>query len=68
MVKTNWGSITEEEFSAFEEVRVGGLTNMWDTVQVSELTGELISRDQVLTIISHYSELEAKYPEVRERK
>lgn len=68
MVKNNWGSITKEEFSAFEEVRVGGLTNMWDTVQVSLLTGELISRDQVLTIIGHYSELEKKYPGIRERK
>tara|TARA_R110002110_G_scaffold164660_4_gene364874 strand:+ start:779 stop:982 length:204 start_codon:yes stop_codon:yes gene_type:complete len=66
MVKTNWEIIQEDEFSAFEEVRSSGATNMWDTRMVAELTDDVITRDQVLTIISNYDELMKKYPQVRE--
>jgi len=39
---------------------------MWDTRMVAELTDDVITRDQVLTIISNYDELMKKYPQVRE--
>ena len=65
MTKNNWELITEEQFSAYEEVRQNGETNMFDTPRVAELTDNFLTIDQVSTIISHYEELNKKYPLVR---
>ena len=35
-------TISKEQFEAFEDVRVGGVTNMWDTNMVSTLSGGVI--------------------------
>ena len=58
--------ITEEQFSAFEEVRASGATNMWDTKTVAKLTDDFLDREQVLAIISSYDKLDKKYPWVKE--
>ena len=65
MTKNNWELITEEQFSVYEEVRQNGETNMFDTPRVAELTDNFLTIDQVSTIISHYDELNKKYPLVR---
>ena len=58
--------ITREQFEAFEDVRVGGVTNMWDTNMVSTLSGGVISSDDALTIIKQYNQLMEEYPDVRQ--
>ena len=65
MTKINWQVLSEEQFSAYEEVRQSGETNMFDTPRVAELTDNFLTIDQVSTIISHYDELNEKYPLVR---
>tara|TARA_R100001594_G_scaffold7884_1_gene20955 strand:- start:1815 stop:2024 length:210 start_codon:yes stop_codon:yes gene_type:complete len=65
MTKINWQVLSEEQFSAYEEVRQSGETNMFDTPRVAELTDNFLTIDQVSTIISHYDELNKKYPLVR---
>ena len=59
-------AITREQFEAFEDVRVGGVTNMWDTNIVSTLSGGVISSDDALTIIKQYNQLMEEYPDVRQ--
>lgn len=59
-------AITREQFEAFEDVRVGGVTNMWDTNMVSTLSGGVISSDDALTIIKQYNQLMEEYPDVRQ--
>ena len=58
--------ITEDQFSAFEEVRASGETNMFDTIKVAELTDGFLDRKQIVAIISSYDKLDKKYPWVRE--
>ena len=55
--------ITKEDFEAYEEVRVSGLTNMWMAHTVSEMSG--LDREMVLEILKNYTALEKKYPDVR---
>jgi len=62
----SWNEISEEEFQAYEDVRVGGATNMFDVPMVMMLAGGLISKKQILTIMDNYSYLMEKYPQVRE--
>ena len=59
-------AITREQFEAFEDVRVGGVTNMWDTNMVSTLSGGVLSSDDALTIIKQYNQLMEEYPDVRQ--
>jgi hypothetical protein len=56
--------ITKEDFEAYEEVRVGGRTNMLAVSVVSALSG--LPREKVMAIIHDYEELMKKYPEVRQ--
>ena len=58
--------ISEEQFQAYEDVRVGGATNMFDVPMVMMLADGLISKKQILTIMDNYSYLMLKYPQVRE--
>jgi len=62
----SWNEISEEEFQAYEDVRVGGATNMFDVPMVMMLADGLISKKQILTIMDNYSYLMEKYPQVRE--
>ena len=57
--------ITKEMFQAYEDVRVGGVTNMWDTNMVSSLSGGVISSDEALEVIKTYEDLCKQYTEVR---
>ena len=62
----SFNEISEEEFEAYEDVRVSGETNMYDIPMVMMLAQDLLSKKQILTIMDNYSELKKKYPQVRE--
>ena len=51
--------ITQEDFEAYEDVRQSGVTNMFNTSVVSDYSG--LSRDKIISIMSHYSDLKLKY-------
>jgi hypothetical protein len=55
--------ITEEEYTAYEKVRLSGVTNMFDVRTVEILSG--LSREKIFEIMKSYEELMKKYPEVR---
>ena len=55
--------ITKEEFRRYEGVRASGVTNMWDTKTVENLSG--LDRETVLEIMKQYSELNKLWPDVR---
>lgn len=52
-------SITKEQFIAYEDVRLSGATNMFDTPKVTELSG--LDRKQILMIMANYSRLKFKF-------
>ena len=56
--------ITKEEFLAYEDVRRSGVTNMFDIVAVSRLSG--LDRKVVLEIHKQYSNLKAEYMKGKE--
>ena len=56
-------TISKEEFQAYEQVRASGVTNMWDTEVVANLSG--LDHDTILELMKQYSELNARWPEVR---
>ena len=56
--------ITKEAFEAYEEVRISGVTNMWDTALVCDLAD--ISKDMCHAVMRDYEKLMAKYPGVRQ--
>jgi len=57
--------ITLKQFAAYESVRASGVTNMWAVQDVADLSGGELTKDDVLYIISNYSEIHAMYPNVR---
>jgi hypothetical protein len=57
--------ITKEKFEAYEDIRTDGLTNMWDTRMVAELSDGELTSVEALEVIKNYTELCEKYPEVR---
>ena len=52
-------NITQDEFDAYEEVRESGVTNMFNVSVVSDYSG--LNRQQIMTIMKNYSELNEKY-------
>ena len=54
---------SKENFEAYERVRQSGLTNMFDTRVVSELSG--LERNEILAVMNNYDALMKKYPDVR---
>ena len=52
-------NITQDEFDAYEDVRQSGVINMFDVSTVSDYSG--LSRQQIMTIMKNYSELNDKY-------
>lgn len=53
--------VTAEEFSAYESVRESGLTNMFATDVVEDLSG--LKRETIIDIMKNYSEYRKKYLE-----
>ena len=51
--------ITKEQFMAYEDVRVSGVTNMWAVDLVMELSG--LTEGQCLFIMKNYGSLAKKY-------
>ena len=59
-------TITKQQFEAFEEVRLSGATNMWDTRPVADLSDGWLKSDEALEVIKQYSTLCETYPDVRD--
>ena len=53
--------ITKENFEAYVDVQMSGVTNMFDVRTVSDLSG--LEKEQIMTIMQHYGELKDKYDE-----
>lgn len=53
--------ITRDQFEAYREVQMSGVTNMFALSTVSELSG--LSKDECFEIMSNYAGLEEKYGE-----
>ena len=53
--------ITKEQFKAYVNVQMSGVTNMFDVQMVSGLSG--LEKEQIMTIMQHYGELKDKYDE-----
>jgi len=55
--------VTKDDFRKYVGVQISGVTNMFDVVVVSELSG--LTREQILYIMEHYGELSDRYPDIR---
>ena len=53
--------ITKEQFEAYVDVQMSGVTNMFDVRTVGQLSG--LEKEQILTIMQSYGELKDKYDE-----
>ena len=53
--------ITKENFEAYVDVQMSGVTNMFDVRTVGELSG--LEKEQIMTIMQSYGELKDKYDE-----
>ena len=53
--------ITKEQFEAYVDVQMSGVTNMFDVRTVSELSG--LEKEEILEIMKNYGELKDKYDE-----
>ena len=53
--------ITKEQFEAYVNVQMSGVTNMFDVKTVGELSG--LEKEEIITIMKSYGELKDKYDE-----
>ena len=53
--------ITREQFEAYVDVQMSGVTNMFDVKTVGELSG--LEKEEIITIMKSYGELKDKYDE-----
>ena len=53
--------ITREDFEAYVDVQMSGVTNMFDVKTVGQLSG--LEKEQIMTIMQSYGELKDKYDE-----
>ena len=53
--------ITKEQFEAYVDVQMSGVTNMFDVKTVGELSG--LEKEDIMTIMKSYGELKEKYDE-----
>ena len=53
--------ITKEQFEAYVDVQMSGVTNMWNVELVSEISG--LEEKEIMTIMKHYREIKEKYDE-----
>ena len=51
--------ITKQQFDDYVDVQMSGVTNMFDVRTVSAISG--LNRDQCISIMSNYEELDKKY-------
>ena len=56
MAKTE---ITKQQFKAYLQVQMSGITNMFDLRNVTALTG--LDKNQCIAIMEQYNELDKKY-------
>ena len=52
-------NITQDEFDAYVEVQMSGVTNMFNVSVVSDYSG--LSREKIIDIMSNYEALCIKY-------
>ena len=52
-------NITKDQFEAYVDVQMSGITNMMDVKTVSELSG--LERQEIITIMRNYNKLQEKY-------
>ena len=53
--------ITKEQFEAYVDVQMSGVTNMFDVKTVGELSG--LEKEEIMAIMANYRQLEEKYDE-----
>ena len=53
--------ITQEQFEAYIDVQMSGVTNMFDVKTVGELSG--LEKEEIMTIMKNYGQLKEKYDE-----
>ena len=53
--------ITQEQFEAYVDVQMSGVTNMFDVKTVGELSG--LEKEEIITIMKNYGQLKEKYDE-----
>ena len=53
--------ITKEQFEAYVDVQMSGVTNMFDVRTVGELSG--LEKEEILEIMKNYGTLKDKYDE-----
>ena len=53
--------ITQEQFEAYVDVQMSGVTNMFDVKTVGELSG--LEKEQIMAIMTNYGQLKEKYDE-----
>ena len=52
-------NITQDEFDAYEDVRISGVTNMFNVSVVSDYSG--LSKEKIIEIMTNYEILNNKY-------
>ena len=53
--------ITQEQFEAYVDVQVSGVTNMFDVKTVGRLSG--LEKEEIIEIMKNYGTLKDKYDE-----
>ena len=53
--------ITKEQFEAYVDVQMSGVTNMFDVKTVSDLSG--LEKEEIMEIMKNYGTLKDKYDE-----
>ena len=53
--------ITQEQFEAYVDVQMSGVTNMWNVKLVGEISG--LEEKEIMTIMKHYGKIKEKYHE-----
>ena len=53
--------ITKEQFEAYVDVQMSGITNMFDVRTVGELSG--LEKEEIMEIMKNYGMLKDKYDE-----
>ena len=53
--------ITKEQFEAYVDVQMSGVTNMFDVQMVSGLSG--LNKEEIMKIMKNYGTLKDKYDE-----
>ncbi len=52
-------NITKDQFEAYVDVQMSGITNMWNVKLVGEISG--LEEKEIMTIMKNYGKLKEKY-------